>query len=522
MSAPPLWLLNLAAWSLQVAVLALALAAFGRFFPVERPAARLALGQVLLFLVVALPLVQPWRSSASEVGWSIAPTPAGALELTSGADVRSWAWTRAGYAVVAAILLLGLSVQLARVVVGLARIRSLRRRSRAWDPPPWLVGLRHELAPRARFFVCDETATPATYGWRRPIVLLPSAFESMSHEGQRAIAAHELVHARRCDWLPVIVEELLKAALFFHPAVHWLVNRVRLAREQTVDAAVVERLCPRDVYLESLVEAARFGIRARTVPAAPFLRESHLRERVDLLLKEARMSRVRSQLYLGLTAAAVLFAVSWAVSAAPLVSAPASPSPRASDAARFERIDGAVQVKRADSPEWVEATHAVVLRADDLVRTGPAADAEIRFADGTLFTLRPDSLIQIEDGDRTPAAGSGQGPEAKAASEPKLVHRVDPVYPEDAKADKAEGRVQVEVVVGKDGAVREARAVASSSTPGRIDESAKKGTPAAMQGDPRLAKAAVEAVQGWRYEPPLKNGQAVEARMTITIVFRLS
>ena len=96
------------------------------------------------------------------------------------------------------------------------------------------------------------------------------------------------------------------------------------------------------------------------------------------------------------------------------------------------------------------------------------------------------------------------------------------MYPEDAKADKVEGEFLIDVVIGKDGAVRDARVVASSKTPGRLDESAKKGTPAAIQGDSRLAKAAVEAIQGWRYEPVLRNGQPVEARMTITINFRLS
>ena len=75
---------------------------------------------------------------------------------------------------------------------------------------------------------------------------------------------------------------------------------------------------------------------------------------------------------------------------------------------------------------------------------------------------------------------------------------------------------QLAVVVGKDGAVRDAKVVASSSTPGRLDDAT------ALKGDPRLAKAAVEAVQAWRYEPILKNGQPVEAKMTITIDFRLS
>ena len=107
----------------------------------------------------------------------------------------------------------------------------------AWSLQP--VG---RLAPRARFVLSDETSAPGTFGIRHATILLPAAFAAMDRERQSAIAAHELLHARRHDWLFLVLEELLKAVLFFHPAVHWLVGRIRLAREQAVDAAVVRRL----------------------------------------------------------------------------------------------------------------------------------------------------------------------------------------------------------------------------------------------------------------------------------------
>ena len=75
MSALDLALRNLAAWSLQVAVLGLAAAALSRLLPIERPAARLAFGQALLALVLGLPLVQPWHAATPGVSWSLALTP---------------------------------------------------------------------------------------------------------------------------------------------------------------------------------------------------------------------------------------------------------------------------------------------------------------------------------------------------------------------------------------------------------------------------------------------------------------
>jgi hypothetical protein len=70
--------------------------------------------------------------------------------------------------------------------------------------------------------------------------------------------------------------------------------------------------------------------------------------------------------------------------------------------ARFASIDGSVHVKRAGTLEWRAATLTVVLRQNDLVRTGSGATAEIRFADGMHISVRPDTLITIVESSRNP------------------------------------------------------------------------------------------------------------------------
>jgi hypothetical protein len=84
--------------------------------------------------------------------------------------------------------------------------------------------------------------------------------------------------------------------------------------------------------------------------------------------------------------------------------APPAPPPATTieTGARFASLEGSVQVKRAGTLEWIQATTAVVLRQNDLVRTGAGAAAEIRFADGTSFSVRPDSLITIEESSQNP------------------------------------------------------------------------------------------------------------------------
>ena len=442
-----LTLRNLAAWSVQVGVLGLAAAALSRLLPIERPASRLAFGQALLALVLALPLVQPWQAAAAAVSWSFAVSPSGALSPTPAAPGTLPPSFPAWPAVVAGVLLVGVALRLVRLATGLARLRSLGRGGRPLEAPSWLRSLRDEVSPRARFRVSDEAATPATFGVFRPVVLLPPAFESMERERQEAIALHELVHARRADWLALVLEDALKAVLFFHPAVHWLVAHVRLAREQTVDDAVVRRLGRREAYLESLVEVARLALHARAVPAAPFLRESHLRERVDLLLKEVLMSRARTLAHVGLTAGAIVLAVSWAAFAVPL------------------------QTTQAKAPE------------------GKIAIADV----------------------------------VKAAAEPKLVHQVKPAYPAEAKEEKVEGVYVIDLVIGKDGAIHDARLAASAPTMERLQElKTEEGRFSGIEGDKRLAEAALAAVKQWRYEPILKDGKPVDFEATVTVRFKLS
>ena len=65
--------------------------------------------------------------------------------------------------------------------------------------------------------------------------------------------------------------------------------------------------------------------------------------------------------------------------------------------ARFVTLDGHVQVKKVSSVQWVDATLSVSLDKGDLVRTGSDSDARISFADGTSYTIKPDTLITVEE-----------------------------------------------------------------------------------------------------------------------------
>ncbi len=431
---------NLAAWSLQAGVLLLAAAALERLAPVESPRARLAFAQGLLAVLVALPALQPWRAASGRVLVSIAP--AAFAVAASGRSPRGPSAPVGWVDLLLLLLALGVLVQMSRLALSLARARAIVRAARPL-PGAWPACPPDEPAPGVRLMLSDRVAAPATVGVRRPVILLPPRLLAMSTDQQRAIVLHELLHARRHDFLFQLLEEVLRALLFFHPAVHWLLARIRLAREQCVDAEVVRRLGSRTRYLQSLVAVARLVGGSRAVPAALLLGEGHLRERVDLLLKEVFMSRTRTAVHLGLTAAAVVAATGWAAWALPM---------------------------------------------------------------------------------QASKAGAAVGIEDEATQRPRLqvVKQVKPEYPAAARDEKAEGACRIEVVIGTDGAIKDARVVASAPTKERLDAlEAKKGTAAALEGDPRLAEAALAAVRQWQYQPVLKDGKPVEAQATVTIAFKL-
>jgi D-alanyl-D-alanine endopeptidase (penicillin-binding protein 7) len=50
-----------------------------------------------------------------------------------------------------------------------------------------------------------------------------------------ALLAHELGHVRRHDYLVNLVQNVIEALLFYHPAVWWISHRIRLEREQIAD-----------------------------------------------------------------------------------------------------------------------------------------------------------------------------------------------------------------------------------------------------------------------------------------------
>ena len=207
-----------------------------------------------------------------------------------------------------------MAIRLAWLAGGFWKLRRYRRHSRPLEPAPaWSV--------EASLLLSDEIASPVTFGWRRPVVLLPAVFPSMDRRVQEAILCHEIMHVRRRDWVFTVVEEMVRAVFWFHPAIWWLLGEIGLAREQEVDRLAIGITKQREEYMDALLAIAG-GAGLDLAPAPLFLRKRHLKQRVVLILKEAQMSKTRliSALAAGL---GILAAACWlAMGAFPLTAAP--------------------------------------------------------------------------------------------------------------------------------------------------------------------------------------------------------
>ncbi|MBZ5642694.1 MAG: FecR domain-containing protein [Acidobacteriia bacterium] len=65
--------------------------------------------------------------------------------------------------------------------------------------------------------------------------------------------------------------------------------------------------------------------------------------------------------------------------------------------AKFVNLDGRVQVKKANSVNWVTADYRMALDKGDLIQTSGDGAARITFADGTTYTVQAETLVTVEE-----------------------------------------------------------------------------------------------------------------------------
>lgn len=84
--------------------------------------------------------------------------------------------------------------------------------------------------------------------------------------------------------------------------------------------------------------------------------------------------------------------------------------------------------------------------------------------------------------------------------QPRLKRRIEPRFPRAQKGRSPKVVVEVEAIIGKDGQVRSPVLLSS-------------------EGEVTFVYAVFEAMQRWKFEPALKNGEPVQVYFTLTVSF---
>ena len=279
------WVLLHFAWQGAVAAAALWIALL--LTPSGRASLRYVLGCAALLLMALAPLATAMRLTTShvepvgaqqredKVAANVGPSDTALLARhsetsTSVSSVEAgsmrWAarrsmtdavqpaipWLVAGWA-------LGVVLLSVRLLGGWWHIRSLRKQGLS-PVPPWCVETISRLTTYLRitrpvsFAVSLSISAPVVIGHVKPLVLLPvAALSGLSPSQLEAILAHELAHVRRHDYLVNLIQTVIETLLFYHPAVWWVSNQLRVLREHCCDDLAVAACGDRKGYVQALL-----------------------------------------------------------------------------------------------------------------------------------------------------------------------------------------------------------------------------------------------------------------------------
>jgi TonB family protein len=483
------------------------------------------LGGVLPSIFVAIPAAR------------VAAPPAASEVVVSGAAVSKpepQPTTVAAGSVTSRLRAAGLALWAAGSAAGFAwllfgclRLARLTRGARPVTSGPW-IDAQADLPAAARLPVLAvaDSRVLATWGSRRPVLLVAEASLEWPAERIRCVLAHEHAHVARQDWLVHLAASGVRAALWWNPLA-WLACRaLREDAERACDDAVLYAGADAPGYAAHLVAIARDY--QRSAPAAAtamsMARPSTLHRRIVAMLNP-RLDRARP------TRGAALGIV-LAIFAAIVV-----PSAVVRTQGQTQRLEGVVYDPSGAVVPGVEMTltseqTTLATTSDSAGRFGfdtiapgkytlqislagfRGVKEEITLAVDRdwnraitlqLGTLRETISIQAERRRvAVPTAPNGPTPVRVGGNirAPRKIHSVNPTYPESMMREGREAVVALEARIDADGNVTSTRVVST-------------------QVHPDFAAAAIAAMEQWRFEPTLLNGKPVEVLVDVSMSFSL-
>jgi len=326
---------------------------------------------------------------------------------------------------------------------------------------------------------------PTVIGWLRPVVLLPvSCFTGLPQAQIEAILCHELAHIRRHDYVVSIIQAVVEALLFYHPAVWWVSRQVRHERECCCDDMAVAVGGDALAYARALTTLAQRTlyppVMAKVVLGA---NGGILTMRIKRLLiaeTTSAASQVAAAAVVGLLilSTIAIAGTARAEAGSPLLNPPpvatqqpiASPLPTAHPSATHTQpIMNTIMASKTAPQISTSGTHEDLFAAASPAVAPALAQQQ---AESSPARIRGDIV-------------AGQ-----------IVYKTQPIYPEEAKAAHIEGAVRLHAIISKTGDVDSLQV---------------------LSGPPELCDSAIDAVRQWKYKPYLLNGEPIEVDTTITV-----
>lgn len=482
------------------------------------------------------------------------------FQISAASSVSSFSgWTPSTFLpAIVGLWLCGVVLMSVRMGTGWWYVSQLRRHADFRIPPTIRSQLEHlavelNMARQVGLAFSNRIAGPMLIGVFRPLILLPVGLVSrLSSRELEMVLAHELAHLQRADHLVNLFQNIVETLLFYHPVVRWVSNVIRAERELASDDQVARLTGDRICYAETLLklEKARGSRPQLAIGMADHqlvTRVRHLlapkpRQPGSIISGTALLSVVLISLTAGLVSTG-LKALSEqdpnaTTQSAPVLEETPTPTapPRNEDRAVVESPDDGPELGTPLDPKTSPAftsepeprgtdPASEQFNSDPAVANEPAEPVEFASTSGS--ATRPDASTadepvaapsptvetepesNIDKLTEVAVAALSEAPrieqpldqellEAALQTTPTprlrggtLLNQSEPTYPAGAVRYRRKGRAEVRLTVDRDGRVVDAVIVEES---------------------PRgygFGKAAVQAVEQWRFEPFTRNGEPI-------------